>query len=101
MNYLTTLIYQVNIADQSTGYKVFKTDLLRRLDLESERFEFCSEVTAKLCRLGYKIWEIPISIKPRGIKEGKKIRPKDGLVGAWTLLKYRFWNADHYKKAGK
>jgi glycosyltransferase involved in cell wall biosynthesis len=97
MTYLTNLIYQTKIEDQATGYKIFETSLLKRLNLKSNRFEFCSEVTAKLFRLGYKIWEVPINVKPRGLKEGKKIRPKDGLVGAWTLIKYRFWNGYHVK----
>ena len=63
---------------------------LRRLSLECRRFEFCPEVTAKLCRLGYRIHEVPISYNARGIADGKKIRFADGFKPLWTLVRYRF-----------
>jgi len=53
-------------------------------------FEFCPEVTAKVAKKGYKIYEVPINYNPRSIKEGKKIRFKDALKAVFTLIKYRF-----------
>ena len=63
---------------------------MREIPLHSRRFEFEPELTTKLLKRGYKIVEVPISFKGRSYKEGKKIKPKDGLIAIWTLLKYRF-----------
>ena len=61
--------------------------------LNSKRFDFEPEITAKLLRKGYKILEIPISTKPRGYNEGKKLNTfRDGFIALWSLLKYRFIN---------
>ena len=87
----TNLLYGCRITDESTGYKAFATDLITRLNLTCEGFEFCPEVTAKILRAGYRIHEVPVSYFPRTKKEGKKLRFwSDGLFAAWTLLKYRF-----------
>jgi len=69
---------------------MLKTDLLKSLNLQCSRFEFCPEVTAKIARRKIKIIEIPISYYPRSIEEGKKINAFDGIEAIWTLLKYRF-----------
>ena len=87
----TNLLYGCRITDESTGYKAFSTELIGRLDLTCEGFEFCPEVTAKILRAGYQIHEVPVSYFPRTKKEGKKLRFwSDGFFAAWTLLKYRF-----------
>ncbi len=87
----TNLLYGCRITDESTGYKAFSTELITRLDLTCEGFEFCPEVTAKILRSGYRIYEVPVSYFPRTKKEGKKLRFwSDGFFAAWTLLKYRF-----------
>lgn len=87
----TNLLYGCRITDESTGYKAFSTALITRLNLTCEGFEFCPEVTAKILRAGYRIYEVPVSYFPRTKKEGKKLRFwSDGLFAAWTLLKYRF-----------
>lgn len=87
---LTNFLYGTNITDESTGYKVFRTKILKSLNLKCNGFEFCPEVTAKLLRHGYKIKEVPISYHPRGFDEGKKIGWVDGVKAVFTLLKYRF-----------
>lgn len=84
------LLYGARISDEATAYKAFRMTALRRLNLECRRFEFCPEVTAKLCRLGYRIHEVPISYNARGIADGKKIRARDGFQALWTLVRYRF-----------
>jgi glycosyltransferase involved in cell wall biosynthesis len=84
------LLYNARITDEATAYKAFRAPVLRGLRIESRRFEFCPEVTAKVRRLGYRIHEVPIRYHARGIGEGKKIRARDGFAALWTLLRYRF-----------
>jgi glycosyltransferase involved in cell wall biosynthesis len=90
LNLLIRLLYGRRLTDEATCYKAFRTDLLRGLDVQARRFEFCPEVTAKLCRLGVPIREIPISYHPRGHAQGKKIGWRDAWPTFWTLLKWRF-----------
>lgn len=89
---MTNILYKAKITDEATCYKMFKTDVLKSVDLKCRRFEFCPEVTAKLSKKGYKICEVPISYFPRDVAAGKKIKFKDGLETIWTLLKYRFFD---------
>lgn len=90
LTFLTNLLYRCNIRDEATCYKAFRRTTLNRVRLECRRFEFCPEVTAKLSRIGERIWEVPISYHPRTAKDGKKIRWSDGLIAMWTLFRYRF-----------
>jgi len=90
LTFIANLLYNVNISDESTCYKMIRTDIIKGMHLESRRFEFCPEVVAKLGRNKIKIHEIPISYNPRKFEEGKKINWKDGLQAIWTLFKYRF-----------
>jgi glycosyltransferase involved in cell wall biosynthesis len=84
-------LYGVRITDEATCYKAFPTKLLRALDLECERFEFCPEVTAKVCRMGLRLKEVPISYHPRSSRDGKKLRLADGVAALYTLWKWRNW----------
>jgi dolichol-phosphate mannosyltransferase len=90
LTHLTNLLYGAGIHDEATCYKVFRRSLLERITLECRRFEFCPEVTAKLCRLGERIWEVPVSYRPRSQEQGKKLRYSDGWIAIWTLLRFRF-----------
>ncbi len=90
LNWLVHLLYRQRITDEATCYKVFRTELLTRLALQCERFEFCPEVTAKLCRCRVPIHEVPIRYHPRFATEGKKIRWRDGIEAIWTLFRWRF-----------
>lgn len=90
LTHLTNLLYGAGIHDEATCYKVFRRSLIAQIDLECRRFEFCPEVTAKLCRMGEKIAEVPIAYAPRSAGEGKKIRHADGWLAIWTLLRHRF-----------
>jgi hypothetical protein len=87
---MVNLLYGARIHDEATCYKAFRRSLLQNISLECTRFEFCPEVTAKLCRLGEKIWEVPISYRPRSREEGKKLRHRDGWMAIWTLFRVRF-----------
>jgi glycosyltransferase involved in cell wall biosynthesis len=90
LSWVANLLYGSHISDEATGYKVFRTGLLRSLDPEPTRFEFCPEMTGKLLRQGIEIHEVPISYRPRSFAEGKKISWRDGIDAIWTLAKYRF-----------
>lgn len=92
LNCLVRLWYGVRLTDEATCLKVFPLWALRAMDLECERFEFCPEVTAKACRMGLKILEVPISYHPRSVRDGKKIRFRDGWEAVRTLWKFRHWN---------
>ncbi|MFA6518502.1 MAG: glycosyltransferase family 2 protein [Candidatus Shapirobacteria bacterium] len=84
---LTNLLYGGNITDEPTCYKMFETKLLKSIKLESKRFEFCPEVTAKILKSGEKIYEVPISYNPRNKQQGKKIKLKDFWEAVWMLVK--------------
>jgi glycosyltransferase involved in cell wall biosynthesis len=90
LNWLTRVLYGAKLTDEATCYKVFRRDVIKSIDLKCQRFEFCPEVTAKVCKRGYKIHEVPISYVGRTAKEGKKIGWKDGIEAIHTLIKYRF-----------
>src|SRR3984957_17371688 len=90
LTHLTNFLYGAGIHDEATCYKVILRSLLDRMQLQCRRFEFCPEVTAKLCRSGERIAEVPISYHPRPAVEGKKIRHSDGWQAMRTLIRYRF-----------
>jgi glycosyltransferase involved in cell wall biosynthesis len=100
LTHLTNLLYGAGIHDEATCYKVFRRSLLAKLKLECRRFEFCPEVTAKLCRMPEKIEEVSISYHPRSAVEGKKIRHSDGWLAIWTLIRYRFLPRSRWLRAG-
>jgi len=83
-------LFGTRLSDEATCYKAVETDLMRRMNLQCTRFEFCPEVTAKALRLGETILEIPVSYVPRTKEAGKKIRWTDAPDAFWTLIKYRF-----------
>jgi glycosyltransferase involved in cell wall biosynthesis len=91
-NRLLTLFSNVctdlDLTDMETCYKVFRTDVLRRLPLTSDGFGIEPEITAKVARLRCRLYEVPISYHGREYWEGKKIRWRDGLTAIWTILKY-------------
>ncbi|MDD4051868.1 MAG: glycosyltransferase family 2 protein [candidate division Zixibacteria bacterium] len=89
LTFLANLLYRVDITDESTCYKMVRTDLMKSLGLTCRRFEFCPELVAKLGRRRIPIREIPIRYNPRKMEEGKKIRWTDGAMAIWTLLRYR------------
>ena len=90
LTHLTNLLYRAGIHDEATCYKVFRRSVLSQIRFDSHRFEFCPEVTAKLCQMGEKIAEVPVQYEPRSAVEGKKIRYSDGWLAIWTLVRHRF-----------
>jgi glycosyltransferase involved in cell wall biosynthesis len=83
------LLFMTHLTDEATCYKLFPTELLKRMNLQCRGFDFCPEVTAKSIRLGYRIHEVPIRYNPRSLSEGKKIRAWHGIQALLVLLKYR------------
>ncbi|MGO8751788.1 MAG: glycosyltransferase family 2 protein [Thermoguttaceae bacterium] len=94
LNVCLRLLYGARVTDEATCYKAFPTATLKAMALQCEGFEFCPEVTAKACRLGLKILEVPIHYEPRSVREGKKIRWSDGWKALLTLWRYRHWRCD-------
>jgi glycosyltransferase involved in cell wall biosynthesis len=90
LTWLTNVIYNTNLTDMETCYKLFSMDVLREIPLKCQRFEFEPEVTAKILKRGIHIYEVPISYMGREYSEGKKIGWKDGLEAFKTLVRYRF-----------
>jgi dolichol-phosphate mannosyltransferase len=88
----TNFLYQQNITDEAACYKVFKTEVIKSIPLVYNRFEFCPEVTARISKLGIKIYELPMHYYPRSFSDGKKMKWTDGLKAFWVLLKLRFTN---------
>lgn len=84
------ILYNSNITDMETGYKVMRKKVVDGLTLRSKRFDMEPEITAKILKKGYQIYEVPISYFGRKFSEGKKLTWKDGVVAFWTLIKYRF-----------
>ncbi len=91
-NQLLTLLSNVctnlNLSDMETGYKVFKTDVLKRMRLTSNRFGFEPEVTARVAQMRCRVYELPISYWGRDYGEGKKITWRDGVAAFWHIFKY-------------
>jgi dolichol-phosphate mannosyltransferase len=83
------VLYRVDITDEATCFKVFRTDLLRSLELECTGFEFCPEVTAKIGKRKIRIAEVPIHYRARNVAEGKKVRWTDGVEALWVLVRHR------------
>jgi dolichol-phosphate mannosyltransferase len=100
LTHLANFLYGAGIHDEATCYKVIRRSVLTRMQLECRRFEFCPEVTAKLCRMGEAIAEVPISYNPRSADEGKKIRSSDGWQAIWTLIRYRFSRRGNWLRTG-
>jgi len=87
---VVNLLFGSSLTDINTGYKIFKTGILKELNLRASRFDFCEEATVKALKAGHKIVEVPILYFPRKIKDGKKLRWIDGLAGFFSILRLKF-----------
>jgi glycosyltransferase involved in cell wall biosynthesis len=86
----TNILYNTMLTDMETCYKVMRIDVLRSFTLKSDGFGIEPELTAKIFKRGYRVYEVPITYAGRGYDEGKKITWTAGFGALWTLLKYRF-----------
>jgi glycosyltransferase involved in cell wall biosynthesis len=91
LSLLTNVLYNTTISDMEVGYKAFRGDLIRSIDLVSDDFRFEPEVTAKVLRTpGVRLYEVPISYYGRTLAEGKKITWRDGIKAVGALVRFRF-----------
>lgn len=90
LTFWTALVYGKWITDTLTAYKLYPAKAVKSMSLRTSGFETDHEITAKLVRMGQRIVEVPIAYFPRSAEEGKKIKPTDGLIAVWTLLRFRF-----------
>ena len=89
LTFFSNMLTNLNLSDMEVGYKVFRTEVLKSIDIESQRFGFEVEVTVKVAKKKYRIYEVPISYYGRTYAEGKKITWKDGFAAFYFLV--RFW----------
>lgn len=88
---ITNVLYNTMLTDMETCYKMMRVDVLRSITpLQSNGFGIEPELTAKIFKRGYRVYEVPITYDGRNYDEGKKITWRDGVVALWVLLKYRF-----------
>jgi len=85
---LSNMMTNLNLTDMETCYKVFRAEVLRKIEIKEKRFGFEPEITAKVARLGCRIYEVGISYTGRTYSEGKKINWKDGFRALYCILKY-------------
>jgi glycosyltransferase involved in cell wall biosynthesis len=90
LTFLTNVLYNPMLTDMETCYKAMRVEVLRSFTLDSNGFGIEPELTAKIFKRGYRVYEVPITYDGRGYDEGKKITWRDGVVALWVLLKYRF-----------
>jgi len=90
LTFLTNLLYNTMLTDMETCYKVMRTEVLRSFAVRSNGFGIEPELTAKIFKRHYRVYEVPITYDGRGYDEGKKITWRDGVVALWVLLRYRF-----------
>lgn len=89
LSLMTSILYGAAITDMETCYKAFRSEIIKNIEIESNRFDFEPEITAKILKMKIKFCELPISYNGRDFSEGKKITWKDGFKAIFTLIKYR------------
>ncbi|MGE0591037.1 MAG: glycosyltransferase family 2 protein [Vicinamibacterales bacterium] len=90
LTFVTNLLYNTMLTDMETCYKAMRTDVIRSMTLQSSGFGIEPELTAKIFKRGYRVFEVPITYDGRGYEDGKKIGWRDGVVALWVLVRYRF-----------
>ena len=88
---ISNMFTDLNLTDMETGYKAFRKKVFEAITIESNRFGFEPEITAKVAKKGFRIYEVPISYSGRSYQEGKKITWKDGVKAIFTVLKYNLF----------
>ncbi len=91
LGFLSGVLTNLNLSDVWSCYKVFPRRILEKIQLEEDRFGFEVEITAKLAKVGCRIYEVPISYHGRTYEEGKKITWKDGVKSVWQIVKYNLF----------
>ena len=91
LTFITNVLYNTMLTDMETCYKVMRVDVLRSMELKSNGFGIEPELTAKVFKRRYKVYEVPISYDGRGYEEGKKITWRDGVAALFHIIRYRFF----------
>ena len=92
LTFICNLFTNLNLTDVETGYKVFKAQVIKSINLKEKTFSFEPEVTIKLAKKKYKFYEVPITYNGRSYDEGKKIGLKDAFIALWSIVLYSFKN---------
>ncbi|MGH9443636.1 MAG: glycosyltransferase [Thermoanaerobaculia bacterium] len=100
LTFLSNMLTNLNLTDMETCYKVFRREVIQSIRLESPRFGMEPEITAKIARRGYRVYEVPISYYGRTYEEGKKIGFRDAVSAVWTMLKFRFREVEDPRNVG-
>lgn len=90
LTFITNVLYNTTLTDMETCYKAFRADVIKNINIRSNRFDFEPEITAKVLKRGYHLYEVPISYYGRDFNEGKKITWRDGIWAIKALVKFRF-----------
>jgi len=89
---LSNIFTNLNLTDMETGYKVFSKKVIDSIQLKCNRFGFEPEITSKIAKKKYRVYEVPISYSGRDYSEGKKITWKDGIAALWFIVRFRFFD---------
>ncbi len=92
LSIVTNVLFNNMLTDMETGYKAFRAPVIKSVRIRSNRFDFEPEITAKVLKQGYRIYEVPIYYAGRDYADGKKITWRDGFAALWALLRFRFFN---------
>lgn len=92
LTFFSNMLTNLNLSDMETGYKAFRTEVLQSITLSSDRFGFEPEITAKVAKGGYRIYETSISYSGRTYEEGKKINWMDGVAAFWHIIKFNLFS---------
>ena len=89
---ISNMLTNINLTDMEVCYKVFRRDIIQKIDIQESRFGFEPEITAKVAKMGCRIFEVGISYAGRTYSEGKKIGWRDGVRAIWCILKYNLFH---------
>jgi glycosyltransferase involved in cell wall biosynthesis len=89
---LSNMFTNLNLSDMEVGYKVFRAEVLKGIKISSDRFGVEPELTAKVAKAGWRVYEVPISYHGRDYAHGKKITWRDGIAAICHIIRYRFWD---------
>ncbi len=93
---LSNMFTNINLSDMETCYKMFRREIIKNLEIEEDRFGYEPEITSKIAKGNYRIYEVGISYYGRTYSEGKKIGWKDGFRAIYAILKYNIWHKRNY-----
>lgn len=98
LSLFASVIFWRWITDEATGYKTFRTEVIKSFNLQCTGFDFCPEATAKTVMGGYRLVEVPVDYNGRTVADGKKVRLRDGYHALKVLVRYRFARVNSWKR---